>query len=447
MRKKLAVIGMAIALSSVSLTGCGFEFSIGNEKPIFSSEKKDTETEVDKDVSKEEVKDTGNEETAVVKEATTEEEVEETTEEETDSIESSSQYSYYTMNSKVFNYAIGANRSDMTMEVFTDKQIDPSEVDLDNLSTLINEKGVKYFAVVGIQDMGTATLATLFNAEDEGGEETREEIASQFDGKASDRDIIDGHSFLRISTNDMGMDTDGLDESYLSGRLAMNGTKMYFILTADKDGNADKYMGDFIENMKFNNKESENEFVLYSEDSSNGGQFQSNTLPEDTDAYTEAETEASTEKSVSVSDSADKLMKGLTIDGNNFSLGSDLTKIESYLKKMGMSEDYSNHSSIGKYTTYRGEGNSNSIDIVSTEDGKVYSVKAVYNGFGEHRNFQIDGVDPDWTIATAKKALGEPSYESDLSLQYGDYNNTLELFFYDGKLSSVTVTDYTLKQD
>lgn len=407
---------MAIALSSLSLTGCGFEFSIGNEKPIFSSEKKDTETEVDKDVFKEEVKDTGNEET---------------TEEETDSIESSSQYSYYTMNSKVFNYAIGANRSDMT-----DKQIDPSEVDLDNLSTLINEKGVKYFAVVGIRDTGTATLATLFNAEDEGGEET-----------ASDRDIIDGHSFLRISTNDMGMDTDGLDDSCLSGRLAMNGTKMYFILTADKNGNADKYMGDFIENMKFNNKESEHEFVLYSEDSSNGGQFQGNTLPEDTDAYTETETEASTEKSVSVSDSADKLMKGLTIDGNNFSLGSDLTTIESYLKKMGMSEDYSNDSSIGKYTTYRGEGNSNGIDIVSTEDGKVYSVKAAYNGFGEHRNFQIDGVDPDWTIATAKKALGEPSYESDLSLQYGDYNNTLELFFYDGKLSSVTVTDYTLKQD
>lgn len=27
-----------MALSSVSLTGCGFEFSIGNEKPIFSSE-------------------------------------------------------------------------------------------------------------------------------------------------------------------------------------------------------------------------------------------------------------------------------------------------------------------------------------------------------------------------------------------------------------------------
>lgn len=353
------------------------------------------------------------------------------------------------MNSKVFNYAIGANRSDMTMEVFTDKKIDASDVDLDNLSTLINEKGVKYFAVVGTQDMGTATLATLFNAEDEGGEETREEIASQFDGKASDRDIIGGHSFLRISTKDMGMDTDGLDESCFSGRLAMNGTKMYFILTADKDGAADKYMGDFIESMKFNGKESEHEIMDYTDNTSSNdsSQLQSKTLPEDTDESTEAETEASTEKSVSVSDSADKLMKGLTIDGNNFSLGSDLTTIESYLKKMGMSEDYSNDSSIGKYTTYRGEGNSNGIDIVSTEDGKVYSVKAAYNGFGEHRNFQIDGVDPDWTITTAKKALGEPSYESDLSLQYGDYNNTLELFFYEGKLSSVTVTDYTLKQD
>lgn len=446
---------MAMALSSVSLTGCGFEFSIGSEKPIFSSEKsekKDTDKEkqqevenaINKYVSEKEDADTKEEETTEDEE-TTKEEVEETFEEESDSAESSSQYSYYNMNSKVFNYAIGANRSDMTMEVFTDKKIDASDVELDNLSTLINEKGVKYFAVVGTQDMGTATVATLFNAEDEGGEETREEIASQFDGKASDRDIIDGHSFLRISTKDMGMDTDGLDESCFSGRLAMNGTKMYFILTADKNGNADKYMGDFIESMEFNGKESEHEIMDYTDDTSS--QFQSKTLPEDTDEYTEAETEASTDKSVSVSASADKLMKGLTIDGNNFSIGSDLTTIESYLKKMGMSEDYSNDSSIGKYTTYRGEGNSNGIDIVSTEDGKVYSVKAAYNGFGEHRNFQIDGVDPDWTITTAKKALGEPSYESDLSLQYGDYNNTLELFFYEGKLSSVTVTDYTLKQD
>lgn len=305
MRKNLAVIGMAMALSSVSLTGCGFEFSIGNEKPIFSSEKKDTgeekKTEAETEESDEIVETTEDE-----VEETTEEE--ETSEEESDSAESSSQYSYYTMNSKVFNYAIGANRSDMTMEVFTDKQIDPSEVDLDNLSTLINEKGVKYFAVVGIQDMGTATLATLFNAEDEGGEETRKEIASQFDGKASDRDIIDGHSFLRISTNNTGIDTDGLDESCFSGRLAMNGTKMYFILTADKDGNADKYMGDFIENMKFNGRESEHE-IIDDTSSSNDSQFQSKALPEDTDESTEAETEASTEKSVSVSDSADKLMK------------------------------------------------------------------------------------------------------------------------------------------
>lgn len=445
MRKKLAVIGMAMALSSASLTGCGFEFSVGSEKPIFSFEKKDTakekKTEAETEESDELV------ETTEEEEETTKEEVEETSEEESDSAESSSQYSYYTMNSKVFNYVIGANRSDMTMEVFTDKKIDASDVELDNLSTLINEKGVKYFAVVGTQDMGTATLATLFNAEDEGGEETREEIASQFDGKASDRDIIDGHSFLRISTKDMGMDTDGLDESCFSGRLAMNGTKMYFILTADKNGNADKYMGDFIESMKFNGKESEHEIMDYTDNTSSNdsSQFQSKTLPEDTDESTEAETEAKKSDHV-INVNVDTFKDGLTVEGNTIKLGqTTMNQFGSIMAKLGLSEDYSDNNSLGgKYIQYKSDDNNNCIVGMSGEGGTVYSVKVDFNSYGNHKNFEVDGIDASMTRDEAIKIFGEPDYTSDSLLQYNVGDTTFEVYFYDGKLSTVSVANYTI---
>lgn len=446
MRKKLAVIGMAMALSSMSLTGCGFEFSIGSEKPIFSSEKKDTE--------KEKKTEAETEESDKLIE-TTEDEVEETTEEEettekdvegSDSADSSSQYSGYTMNSKVFNYIIGANKSDnMTLEVFTDKKVKASDVDLNKLSDLINEHGVNYFAIVGCQDIGTATVATLFNAEDEGGEEMRQEMAAQFGGDASDRDILDGHSFLRVSSDAMDMDTGDMPESCFSARIAMNGTKMYIIFIADKNENADKYMGDFIENMKFNGRESEHELADSTDDTSSSSQFQSKALPEDTEISTEAETKAEKSDHV-VNVNVDTFKDGLTVEGNTIKLGqTTMSQFSDIMAKLGLSEDYSDNNSFGgKYISYASDDNSNCIVGMSGEGGTIYSVKVDFNSYGNHKNFEVDGIDASMTKDEAVKIFGEPDYTSDSLIQYNVGDTTFELYFYDGKLSTVGVADYTI---
>lgn len=436
---------MAMALSSISLTGCGFEFNIGSEKPIFSSEKKDTgeekKTEAETEESDEIVETTEDE----VEETTEEEEATENDIEETDSEKSSSQYSGYTMDSKMFHYVVGADKSDnMILEVFTDKKVNASDVDLKNLSDLINEKGVNYLAIVGCQDIGTATVATLFNAEDEGGEEMRKEMASQFGGDASDRDILDGHSFLRVSSDAMDMDTDDMDESCFSARIAMNGTKMYIIFIADENGTADKYMGDFIENMKFNGRESEHE-IIDDTSSSNDSQFQSKALPEDTEISTEDETMANKSDHV-VNVNVDTFKDGLTVEGNTIRLGqTTMNQFSDIMAKLGLSEDYSDDNSLGgKYIQYKSDGNNNCIVGMSGEGGTVYSVKVDFNSYGNHKNFEVDGIDASMTRDEAIKIFGEPDYTSDSLLQYNVGDTTFEVYFYDGKLSTVGVANYTI---
>ena len=460
MRKQLAVVGMALALGSVSLSGCASVTDLLGSTKTEST--KDTDSKKEKETEAEDddrgfISDNKNKKKSDTKKKETEAEddVEDTDETEEDDIEfkdgdiidtyeeddgkeESNQYSGYKLNTSMFKHYATWDAGQYRMEIFTNKDANMDAKD-------IEDANMKYCILNVRLDMGSAAFTTLFNADDDGGRETREAIADNLgiEGYSdADRTIIDGHVFVKVDGESPMFSSADLPDDYDMGMyITADREYLYMIMGLVEKDSADKYMADFIEAMKFNGKETDQDIEDYSS-SDNDTAISKIILPEDTedDNDTTVEETQSHSSNKSNIDSGD-ILQSININGYDIVLGKTTrSEAESIIKKLGLEETYTGDISGNDFIIYGAdyEKGMEDIEIVYKND-KVIKIKVGMDA--RLKNYNVKGIDNDLTMTEVKDMFGEPTYEGDTMLEYsetGGYKE-MEFFWYDGKLSSVTI--------
>ena len=434
-KRKLVVLGMALALSTASLTAC--EFSFGVEKPI-TSEKSDKDdakaSKKDKKADKEDEDDIEEEETKASKKKSSKKETEEEpeegevateeeeTEEETkaskkDTKKSSESYFGYKLADKDYKFLGGAkaevSQGTEAFECFTAGKKDDLDV------------------VVVALDMKTETLTTAWNEDSEVGEQFREQMresmVSQINGDVSDM-TLKYHRYVVI--DNIGDINGGC--MYMT----MDGTCLYVMMAKDRD-----VLQGFADDVEFTG----NTDVDYDDDldsllenvsgdswANSSGLFGDSSLDKDLDDNndTRSETKSSKKNSKNSNVEFNKFNPlDTSIDGVSIKVGkSKLSTVEDGLEDAGFKKGNSYPGSLSSTQYYEKE----------TEDGKVeasllyvddtvwgYSID-VADGYVD-----IPGISENIMPEDIIAAYGEPDNDSEgIYTYYLDDDELVDLTFF-----------------